>query len=241
MTIELQYEDKSAIPEDLADNYVEFKEGDKTLFMHKDLAETKKALYRTKGDYTKLSSDFETTKERLQRLEDERKERERQEAERKEKNLKDNGKHDELLDAYKKKAEETEEEWRNRYNELQNQFYGEKKNSVVSKFAAQGTKETQTALARLIGQDLSVNEKGEFVVLDENGKATAMSLEEYEKSIPERYPSLVRGPQSSGGHGNGGNAGSGSSAKTVTRSELEAMNQKDRYSFFEKGGKVVDD
>ncbi len=73
--MQLQYDTQDAVPEDLRESFVEFKDGDKTLFMHKDLAETKKEAYRFKGDLTHAQKLAQEKSERLQALELAEKER----------------------------------------------------------------------------------------------------------------------------------------------------------------------
>lgn len=239
--MQLRFEDKSAIPEDSADNFVEFKEGDKTVFLHKDLAEAKKEAFRFKGDLTRAQEEQESMAERLERLEQERQERERQDEARKHEELKKSGKTKEIEEAWKSKLEQTENQWKEKYESLQGEYLGSKKQALISDLAQAGTDDTRKDLSRLIAQDIKLNEKGEFVVLDESGKQTADTIEEYKASIAKRYPALVRGSQSSGGNGKGASAGGGEPAKTMSRKDFEALPQDKRHEAIKNGIKLVDD
>lgn len=63
--MQLQFDSKADIPVESAESFVEFQEGEKTVFMHKDLAESKKTAYRFQGQMTNLQKDFDGFKGKI--------------------------------------------------------------------------------------------------------------------------------------------------------------------------------
>ena len=75
MSYELQYDSQDQIPEEFKDLFVEWKDGDDTKFIHAQMAEIKKELFKTQGDYTQLKNKQDTIaqkakEEAAQELED---------------------------------------------------------------------------------------------------------------------------------------------------------------------------
>ena len=58
----LQFENESDIPSGDKDSFVPFEQDGKQVFMHKDLAESKKTAFRHQGQLSTLTKDFETFK-----------------------------------------------------------------------------------------------------------------------------------------------------------------------------------
>lgn len=205
--MQLQYESETEVPEDLKESFTEFKDGDKTVWMHKDLAETKKEAFRYKGDLTQTKQKQDEIAQRLadfEKREQERKEeQEKLELEKKQKD----GKHEEILEHFKQQAEQEKSELKKQLDELQNSVKSEKKAAVVKGLSAAGTEQTRAALERLIDLDLDFDDGGNIVVMME-GKATSLSIDEYKAKLPELYPSLVGESHGKGGQGKGG-TGSG--------------------------------
>lgn len=223
--MQLQYDTQDQVPEDLRESFVEFQDGEKTLFMHKDLAETKKEAYRFKGDLTQAQKAAEEKAAKLKEFEDEklRIEEERQKAELESK--KKNGQHEEILEHYKQQAEQEKTALQQQLDELQNNIKSEKKNGVVSDLAVLGTDSTRATLKRLINLDLDFAEDGNLVVM-QDGKATSLTIDEYKAKLPELYPHLVGESHGKGGQGNGGN-GSGQPAAGVNKAAQDAAKKGD--------------
>lgn len=223
--MQLQYYTQDAVPEDLRESFVEFKDGDNTVFMHKDLAETKKEFYRAKGDLTHAQKAAQDKAERLQALELAEQERqslvEQQELESKKKN----GQHEEILEHYKTQAQQREDALKAQLDELTNSVRNEKKAALVSKLSAVGTNETRPILERLIGIDIDFADDGGFIVL-ENGKASSLSVDEYKGKLKELYPQLIGESHGKGGTSNG--ALGSSSNHTKKRS---SMSDKEKHEY----------
>merc|ERR1712000_676035 len=94
------------------------------------------------------------------------------------------------------------EKLRKEVDDLKNESRQSVKKAAIARMSEHGTEETRSVLARVVGLDLDFNEDGELIVL-EDGKATSLSLDEYEKTIADRYPSLVAEVPSNGGDAKG--------------------------------------
>lgn len=228
--MQLQYETQDQVPEDLRESFVEFNEGDKTLFMHKDLAETKKQLYRTKGDLTHTEKSAKEKAERLKALEDAEALRQQEREQADLENKKKNGQHEEILEDYKTKAEQREAELKAHLEELQGNIRNEKKSTVVSDIAALGTDSTRSTLKRLVDQDLAFGEDGNLVVM-QDGKATSTTIEEYKSKLVDLYPSLVRESHAKGGKATGG-TGSGS----LQGKKRSTMSRTEKHEYIKEHG-----
>lgn len=223
--MQLQYDTQDAVPEDLRESFIEFKDGDNTVFMHKDLAETKKEFYRAKGDLTHAQKAAQDKAERLQALELAEQERlslaEQQELESKKKN----GQHEEILEHYKTQAQQREDALKAQLDELTNSVRNKDKAAIVSELAAMGTDSNRSVLKRLIDADLTFSDDGGLVVL-ENGKASSLSVDEYKGKLKELYPQLIGESHGKGGTSNG--ALGSSSNQTKKRS---SMSDKEKHEY----------
>lgn len=221
--MKLKYESKTDIPEELAESFVEFKEGEETVFIHSDLAEERKARYRLQGDNTETNKKIEEQSKTIQRLIDAEEARksqlEKEEFESKSKN----GQHQEIIDDLKSKMETSNSEWEQKYNDLINQTLGEKKKAIVDGISNLAVKGAEKMLSRLISDDFSFDENGGIIVLDESGKATGGTLEDYKRTLGERYPHLVAEVQPNGGMGKGSTGGTGGNKKPEDYTEGERV------------------
>lgn len=224
------------VPEDLRSKFVEWKDGDKTMFVHEQYASDMKEHFRLKGDFTELKGKFEDTSSKLEELS--KAEREREERKKREEleGKKKNGQYDDIIADWERKYEESQKV----INDLNQQRLDDKKQLVVEKLAAAGTESTRPKLARLIQQDIGFSEDGNMIVLDESGKATSQTVEQYSETLKDLYPELIAAGRSSGGKGNGGLNGGGEGSKTMKRAEFEAMDHGSRAKFFKDGGKLID-
>ena len=95
-------------------------------------------------------------------------------------------------------------------------------------------------LADIIEKRLSYKEDGELKVLDASGDLTVSTLDDLEKefSADERFKSLLKGIQASGG---GAIGGSGSAVnKELPRADFERLNPFEKSTFAAKGGTITD-
>ena len=61
----LQHDKQEDIPAGEQESFVEFQQGDKTVWMHKDLADANKSMYRYQGQASKLQTDFDGFKNKI--------------------------------------------------------------------------------------------------------------------------------------------------------------------------------
>lgn len=221
--MKLKYESKQEIPEDLADSFVEFKEDDKTVYLHKDLADSRKEAYRYKGDLTALKDKNDDLSSKVQSLLDDAEKRKAEEEEKALQGKIDGGQHQEIIDDLKSKLEAKDLEWKQKYDDLKNSTLQEKKSAIVSSLTAKAVDGAEKQLSRLVSLDFSFDENGDIIVLDEAGKATSTTLEEYKSSLAERYPHLVAEVQPNGGMGKGSSGGAGGNKKPEDYTEAERV------------------
>ena len=232
----LQYETLDDVPEDLRESFVEFKEGDKTLFLHKDLADTKREFYRTKGDLTQAQRKQQEALERLQALEDAERLRNEEVERIKLEKLESSGQHKEIIEHQKAKYEQEKADLAAKLEALENGIKLEKKSALVSKLASAGTNEARPTLERLIAADLDFSEEGDFIVL-ENGKASSTTIEEYSARLKDLYPFLVGESHGKGGNGKGGNGSLTQTSSTNVKAD-EAKKRGDLKGFLDASIKL---
>ena len=94
-------------------------------------------------------------------------------------------------------------------------------------------------LSEKIAQRLKYTDEG-VKVLDANGQLTVSTVEDLknEFSNNERFASLLKGNQSSGGGAPGGK-NSGAAGKLLTRAAFESMNPTKRMEFIKSDGKIT--
>lgn len=156
----------------------------------------------------------------------------------------DKGKTEEIRQNYEKEVAKIREESAAQIKQMKQAQYDSMIRETATKFA--GEHSTVPGLfADAYAKRLSVEEvDGTAVirVLDENGKPSVLSLDQYNKEIlakPEFKP-IIKASQGSGG-GAKPNQGSGGGApvKSISKEELDAMDQDQRHTFFVKeGGRV---
>lgn len=231
--MQLQYDTQDAVPEDLRESFVEFKDGDKTLFMHKDLAETKKEAYRFKGDLTHAQKLAQEKSERLQALELAEKQRQEDLEAKELESKKKNGQHEEILEYERAKWAKEKADILAEKEELKTERLKDKKQVEVARLSALGTEKTKVSLDMHINNDIQFDENDNFVIYID-GKATSLTISEYKAKLPELYPHLIGESHAKGGKTKGATAGSDFSAKKpseMTSSERLEFKQRDPDGF----------
>lgn len=114
--------------------------------------------------------------------------------------------------------------------------------SEAARLASGLTKDVAKAklLEQQISQRLTLVD-GEIKVLDESGQLTVSKPESLTESIRDNYPFLVDGSQASGGGAARSQGGADAGEKMVSRTDFDAMGQRERATFVKEGGKVIDD
>lgn len=236
--MQLVHDSMDSVPEDMKENFVSFKDGDKELFMHKDLAEAKKESFRFKGDLTDAKSKLDSVSSKLGEFEAREAEREAVAKQKAEEDALKNGKSDEIIEDYKRKLDETKNDYEKRISEMESRAAQKEKAAIVNDLSGAATETGKAALKRLISQDLDYVD-GNLVVLDNDGKATATTLEEYKENLKVLYPSLVSGVQSKGGIANGSTGGGSTVGKTMTREQWRNADHITRSKAAKEGVKIV--
>ena len=127
------------------------------------------------------------------------------------------------------------------YSSLKGNVANEKRNGEAMKLAmsmADGA--NAELLSEQIAKRLKFTDEG-LKVTDANGNLTVSSLKDLatEFQTNDRYASLLKGNQSSGGGASGG-SNSGGAAKTKTRAEFNALDPVAQSKFMKGGGKLTD-
>lgn len=114
--------------------------------------------------------------------------------------------------------------------------------SEAARLASSLTKDVAKAklLEKEISQRLTLVD-GEIKVLDESGQLTVSKPESLTATIKESYPFLVDGSQATGGGAARSQGGAEAGEKLVSRTDFDAMGQRERATFVKEGGKVIDD
>lgn len=209
----IRYENKDDIPQTESGDFVEWQEKNDagestTVYLHKDYAGALREQYRLQGDVTKLTEDNKTTKQRLEELSAAERKRAEEAEEERRKGMTEVERLQEQLDDAVKRIDETEAQYKKRLADIEADKREASKRAVVAKIGGFATEQNRTILERMASADLEMAEDGTWRVLGPDGKATSQTLEDYEASIKDRYPSLVKAVSSRGGKGNGGGTGS---------------------------------
>lgn len=238
--MQLQYESIEQLPEGESDNFVEFKDGDKVTFLHKDLAEAKKESYRAKGDLTDLQSKLQNVSSKLNDYEAKEKQRQIDAQNADEQTKIKGGRAEEIIQDLKRQIDETKTDYEERLNKVNADARAKDKKAAIKELSAVATSSGKAALERLISQDLDFDNDGSLIVLDSEGKATGKTIEQYKTELANLYPSLVSGVQSKGGLASGATGGGATGAKTISKTTWKSMGHKQRQDFAKSGGTITD-
>ena len=142
------------------------------------------------------------------------------------------------------KASELERETQmGAFNELRETIATKDRSSLASQIANQIAEGTNAEiLSDYIGRRLKSTDDG-IKITDMNGGLTVLTATDLaaEFKSNERYASLIRGNQSSGGGANGGQNSSSAASKTMNRAEFDALNPTQKMGFVKDGGKTIDE
>ena len=129
------------------------------------------------------------------------------------------------------------------FNGLREDISSKDRSSMANKIANQ-LAEGQNAelLSTFIAPRLKSTDEG-IKILDNNGALTVLTPEELatEFKSSDRYASLLKGNQASGGGATGGQNSGSAAAKTITRAAFEGMNPAEKMGFIKSGGNTSDE
>jgi len=252
--MQLQFESKDDVPVELAESVVEFEEDGKQVWMHKDLAESKKTAFRYKGQASKLTTDFDQFKSKISAneqaaVEKAKAERDAEYAEKMAK-LKDDGKHSEvhklemqqLMDR-NSSIETNFQDLQSKYEELQNSLVEKSNFNMANEIASQFVPpELTKSFSKLLVMDGHIkNVDGQPFFVNASGEAVDGDMSriiEVLKNDPE-LKHYAKFPGSNGGLG--GDGGSKHvEGKTISRKAFESKSPNEKASLMKSGVKIID-
>jgi hypothetical protein len=142
-----------------------------------------------------------------------------------------------------KSSESRNEKLMSDFNGLREDISTKDRSSLANKIAnvlAEG--QNAELLSTFIAPRLKSTDDG-IRILDANGALTVLTPEDLaaEFKTSDRYASLLKGNQSSGGGANGGNKNGGAVVKTMNRASFDGLNPIEKMGFIKSGGKTTDE
>ena len=198
----------------------------------------------TAEQFSSLQSENESMKAKMEQLLGETKQakaRARQEAEEKAQLANDKARKDGDFEQLFKSSSEQAAQYKEQLDTLSNTISNEKRNNEAMKIAAQlADGFNAELLGEKIAQRLKYTDDG-VKVLDSNGQLTVSTVEDLkiEFSNNERFASLLKGNQSSGGGAPGGKSGS-ATGNVIQRADFAKMAPFKQMEFVKAGGKISD-
>lgn len=250
--MQLVFEDQASLPAESADNFVEFEQDGKTVFMHKDLAESKKANYRTQGQLTKLTNQFGDVKNSLSTLQQEQDERlaaAASEAEQAAINkFKEENNIDGLMQIQAEKFENTIKTLQTELNTerdgrvaLEGSILDGKKDSLAVKIAsAYAAPQFAESVAELLKTKRMKALDGELAFTNASGEAVELDIDVIigELSHDKFFQPFAKAPSSKPGYNTNGGGGGGNS-KVMNRKDFERMHPSEQAKFVRGGGRIA--
>lgn len=250
--MQLQFESQSDIPKGEENDFVEFEQDDKTVYMHKDLADSKKTAFRHQGQFSKLTADFELFKTDINLKRDEATKNAKiatdaalakQMAE-----LKDSGKTSELHKLELQQAADKNQALVDSNTSLQKKFEGlqnslvEKENlSLATKIAgAYVPSDLVGSFSKLLMMNHIKNVDGKSVFTNASGDAVDSDMDRV-IDVLNKDPELKhykKFPGSSGGFGGKGGSGGGD-GKTMSRKAFDELAPHEKSTAARKGIKIL--
>jgi len=198
----------------------------------------------TAEQFTALKAENESMKAKMNELLGETKQakaRAKQEAEERAALANEKAKKDGDFEQLYKSSSEQALQYKEQLESLANSVSNEKRNAEAMKLAMQlADGYNAELLAEKIALRLKNTDEG-IKVLDSNGQLTVSTVEDLkaEFSANERFASLLKGNQSSGGGAAGGKSG-GAAGNVMQRAEFDKMVPFKKMEFMKAGGKISD-
>lgn len=250
--MQLQYENESDVPSDSKDSFVQFEQDGKQIFMHKDLAESKKTAFRHQGQLSKLSTDFDEFKKGITTKQDEaallatKKQEEALQKQMAE--LKDSGKTSELHKLELQQSSdkfnslfESNEKLQESFTGLQNSLVETANKTLATKIAIEYVPaEIVPSFSKLLMDGHIKNVDGKSVFTNASGDAVNDDIDrviEVLNSDPE-LKHFAKFPGSKGGHGGKGGS-DGVNGKTISRKAFANLSPHEKSTAMRKGIKII--
>lgn len=249
----LQFENESDIPVESKDSFVPFEQDGKQVFMHKDLAESKKTAFRHQGQLTNLTKDFETFKSGITVKQEEATASAKlaQETALQEQmdKLKSDGKTSELhvlemqqLQDKLNVSQESNESYKEKYSILEQSLVEKDKTDLATKIAIEFVPaEMVPSFSKLLKMDRIKSVEGKVVFTNASGEAVDNDPERWIE-ILNKDPELkqfAKFPGSKGGYGGKGGSGGGD-GKTMSRGAFNQLSSHEKSTKMRAGIKIID-
>lgn len=251
--MQLQYDEQSGIPAGEADSFVEFQQDNKTVWMHKDLADSMKTAFRFQGQASKLQTDFDGFKSKIvsdQEIAAATALKDKNEAiAAKIAELRGGDNHNEAhtleLQQWEDKfnsATEANNKLQESFTGLQNSLVEKENQSLATTIASQYVPaEFVDSFSKLLMMSHIKNVDGKSVFTNASGDAVNNDIERIVEVL-NNDPSLkhyAKVPGSKGGYGGkGGN--SEVNGKAISRRDFDALSGFNQAAAIRKGIKVID-
>ena len=229
MTVKLQYDNKTDIPDTDTGDSVEFKEGGKVVWLHTDLAESRRQTFRMKGDLTTNTETSNTLKAKLDKLEAAEAERQKQEQIKQDAERLKSGQHQNVIDDLRGQLDAKDADHAKVKQEWELGKAKDRKESIVVGLAGTASKGNGDLLRLALERDIQVNPEGAVVIV-KDGKTSGVTLEQYTAQLTELYPQLVAAVQSSGGSAMGGAGSANNGNKGDGSLKINDPQLADRFS-----------
>lgn len=157
--------------------------------------------------------------------------------------LKKDGKFDELVADYERRAGETKKQYEDRIEKMSSRIKAAGRATLVSSIASNLNvfDKSRTIFSKLISDRIEIDpETGKESFLNSDGSASSMTLDEFiaEISGDEAYDALRDANVNRGGNANGDKGGKGGAQKVITRAAFDAYSPAERAVFIKSGGKL---
>lgn len=250
--MKLQFDNKSDIPSGDVDSFVEYKDGDKQIWMHSDLAESKIAGFRQQGQLTTLQNDFESFKGGItikqQEQESAAKLAQEQALAKQMAELKDSGNTSELHKLEMQQAADKYQSLVDANGKLKEEFTGLQTSLVETSNKNLAMKIAQEyvplkivgSFSKLLMMSYIKNVDGKSIFTNASGDAVDNDMArifEVLNQDPE-LSELGKFPGSKGGYGGKGGSGEGD-GKTISRRAFEELMPHERSAKMRAGIKVI--
>ena len=206
-----------------------------------DLKEQLQKTQQLADDYKKQ---FEAVKSKADELLDETKKakaKAREEGEAKERaeldKAKKNGDFEQLLQSSEKERAALAEQLSSLHNKVSSERTRSESLRIAGELADGANAEL---LSEFISKRIKYTDDG-LKVLNQSGELTVSTLDDLKREFEssDKFKSLLRGNQSSGG-GAVGDGGSASGQAKIKRSQFDSMMPKDKMAFVKNGGSIID-
>lgn len=159
--------------------------------------------------------------------------------------LKKEGKHEEILADFERRANETKAQFEDRINKLSGRLKEKDRSLILGDVAKELNvfDDSYKLFSKLVQDRIDVDpETGKVTYLDEAGSATSLDKAGFiaELSKDKSFDRMRQAQANKGGNANGNNGSGGGASKTLTRAEFDGLSAQDKQKFSVSGGKIQD-